>query len=69
MLHTYWEDLSPTLIEIAKIEREEGREEGKKDALQYFAKKLLITNNMSVKEIAELTELTVDEVEKLKKEL
>ncbi len=85
MLQANREDPSPTLAEIFKLEREEGeqkgreegreegraegREKGKKDAQQNFAKKLLMTNNMSVKEIAELTELTVDEVEKLKKEL
>ena len=74
MLQANREDPSPTLAEIFKLEREEGeqkgreegREEGKKEAQQYFAKKLLMTNNMSVEQIAELTELTVDEVEKIK---
>ena len=78
MLQANREDPSPTLAEIFKLEREEGeqkgreegraegREKGRKEAQQYFAKKLLITNNMSVEQIAELTELTVDEVEKIK---
>lgn len=79
MLQANREDPSPTLAEIFKLEREEGikkglkegeekgREEGKKDAQLNIAKKLLMAKNISVKEIAELTELTVDEVEKLKK--
>lgn len=72
MLQANREEPSPTLAEIFKLEREEGlkegEEKGRKEAQQNFAKRLLSTNNMSVKEIVELTELTADEVEKLKKD-
>ncbi len=69
MLQPNRENPSRTLAEIFKAEREVGRREGKIKAQQSFAKKLLMINNMSVEEIAELSELTIDKVEKLKKEL
>ena len=46
--------------------RKEGEEEGRKTRNLEIAKKLLL-KNMDIKDISEITELSIDEIEKLKK--
>jgi predicted transposase/invertase (TIGR01784 family) len=55
------------LIEITTSYHEKGKEEGKLEGKTEVAKKML-AKNISIDEIVELTELTREQVEKLKKQ-
>jgi len=47
----------------------EGREKGKEEAFKLIAQDLLTTTSMNITEIARLTRLSLEEIEKIKKEL
>ncbi len=53
-------------IRTQNTEKSYAREEGKKENSIKIAKKLL-SKNMNIKEISEITELSIEEIEKLKK--
>ena len=57
------------MCKIVEDLREEARVEGREEAYNALAIKLLKSGKHSVPEIAELTSLTVEEVENLKKNL
>lgn len=56
-------------LQRARLEtaRDEGKLEGKEEELRVFAQRL-IARGMSAAEVAELTGLTIDEVESLRRE-
>lgn len=54
------------LIELTTSYHEKGREEGRKEGKKEIAKKLL-AKNMPIEEVVEITELSREQVEKLKK--
>lgn len=65
MLQAKREDLSPTLAEIMRLERKEGREEGREKTKIHTAKKMLQIN-LDIEQIILVTGLTKEEVIKLK---
>lgn len=72
MIHFNKEEVPPTFGELKRMEREEGREQGiekgRKEEKLAIAKKLLELS-MPIEQIAEVTGLTLDQVQSLIKEI